>query len=164
MCKTLPLVVSNNVSVPIVVEEDKYLPKYQSADAVCLDLVAKIPPKTFGGITTGKNILLSHRSSAKIDTGIKVAVPKGYKLCIAARSSLAEKGLVVTNAPGQIDSDYRGPIQVLVLNVGREIVEIKDGERFAQCWLEKVIKVKWEQVQELDATERNDGGFGSTGA
>lgn len=84
-------------------------------------------------------------------------------MCVAAKSGLAEKGLIVTNAPGQVDSDYRGEVEVLLLNCGREIIEIHDGMRFAQCWCDRVYRFEWEVVQTLNPTERGEGGFGSTG-
>lgn len=93
---------------------------------------------------------------------MSVAVPPGFKLCIVARSGLADKGIVVTNAPAQIDSDYRNEIEVIVANHGREIVPISHGERVAQMYIEPVYKIEWEVVDQLDATERK-GGFGHTG-
>lgn len=146
-----------------MVAEDKHLPKYQSAGAACADLVARIPSTIFGGVDLGASITLNHRGSAKIGTGVKVAIPEGYKLCMALRSSMGKQGVVMNNSPAQIDSDYRGEIEIMVTNVGRDLVKISDGDRIAQCWLEPVLKINWEQVKELDATDRGDGGFGSTG-
>lgn len=98
-----------------------------------------------------------------IDTGISVAVPHGFKLCIAMRSGLAKQGLFCLNAPGQVDSDYRGPVKVLVANFSHAIITINDGDRFAQMWLEPVFKADWNIVDTLPETERGEGGFGSTG-
>jgi dUTP pyrophosphatase len=90
-------------------------------------------------------------------------LPAGYKACISARSVLANKGLIVTNAPGQIDSDYRGRVKVVVTNVGKEIVVIEHGDRFAQMWVEPVYLFEWVYASVLDSSDRGAGGFGSTG-
>ena len=152
----------NNIKTPIVVTDPKLIPAYQTKGSACADLIAVIPPLVNNFPTNGK-VALNYRTTARIKTGIKVAIPEGYKMCIAARSSFAEKGLLISNAPAQIDSDYRGEVEVLVLNAGREIIEIRDGERFAQCWLEKVYKFDWDVVDTLGETARGENGFGSTG-
>jgi dUTP pyrophosphatase len=147
----------------MVLDSPESLPQYKSDEAACADLYALIPPNVVGGMNIGSKITLQHRAGAKVKTGVKVAVPRGYKLCVAARSGLAERGLLVANAPGQVDSDYRGEIMLLLRNVGQEIIEVKHGERLAQCWLERVIRIKPKIVTELPKTERGEGGFGSTG-
>lgn len=145
-------------------DDESFLPKYQTEGAACMDLIAKISPQFIDGINIGSQVRLNYRALAIIETGISVAIPKGFKLCIAARSGLAAKGLAVMNAPGQIDEDYRGTIKVIVANItGRELITIAHGDRFAQCWLEPVYKVNWKVVKELTPTERGVGGLGSTG-
>jgi dUTP pyrophosphatase len=151
------------LEVPLVLETPASLPQYKSDEAACADLYALIPANVVSGMDIGSKITLQHRAGAKVKTGVKVAVPRGYKLCVAARSGLAEKGLLVSNAPGQVDSDYRGEIMLLMRNVGQEIIEVKNGDRVAQCWLERVIRIKPKIVTELPATIRGEGGFGSTG-
>ena len=140
--------------------DEKYVPKYKTKEAACVDLVARIPRDPISGQTKA---VLSNRNGAKIATGMTVAIPKGWKICIAAKSGLAERGLVCTNAPAQIDSDYRGEISVLAISLGREIIEINDGERFAQAWIEPAYRIRWNQKDTLPETERGSGGFGSTG-
>jgi dUTP pyrophosphatase len=147
----------------MVLDSSEFLPQYKSEEAACADLYALIPPNIVGGMDIGSKLTLQYRAGAKVKTGVKVAVPRGYKLCVSARSGLAEKGLLVSNAPGQVDSDYRGEIMLLLRNVGQEIIEIKHGERIAQCWLERVIRIKPKIVVELPETKRGEGGFGSTG-
>jgi len=98
-----------------------------------------------------------------IDCGFSVAIPDGFKLCVSMRSGLASQGLFILNSPGQIDSDYRGPVKVIVANFSHSIITIQDGDRFAQCWLEPVYKADWSVVDSLPSTDRGEGGFGSTG-
>lgn len=151
------------VEVQMVLDTPQSLPKYKSEEAACADLYAMIPPNLVGGMDIGSKVTLNFRGGAKVKTGVKVAVPRGYKLCVSARSGLAERGLLVANAPGQVDSDYRGEIMLLLRNIGQEIITVVNGERLAQCWLEPVIRIKPKLVTELPATVRGEGGFGSTG-
>lgn len=141
------------IKIPIVVSDSKLTPTYQANSSVCADLIAVIPPLVNNFPTNGK-VALNYRTTARIKTGIKVAIPEGYKMCIAAINSFAEKGLLISNTPAQIDSNCREEVEVLVINAGREIIEIKDGERFAQCWLDKVYKFDWEVVDTLDELAR----------
>ncbi len=99
-----------------------------------------------------------------IQTGISVAIPEGYELAIRPRSGLALKhGVTCLNSPGTIDSDYRGPVGVILINHGEERVRIMNGERIAQMVLQEVPKVRWAEVDSLDDTDRGHGGYGSTG-
>jgi dUTP pyrophosphatase len=151
----------NVPSIPVVAKNDKYLPKYKTNGAACCDLVARVPVDPLSG---KQQIVLTHRSSADVGTGISVAIPDGWKLCLAMRSSFAKRGLICKNSPGQIDSDYRDEIIVMVCNIGREIITINDGDRFAQCWLEPVFKIEWIKKDMLEPANSNrTGGFGSTG-
>ncbi len=142
-----------NVATKIVVDDMEFLPRYQTAGSACVDLKAYIKDK----------ISLPHRCTVVVDCGFSMQIPPGYKACVSARSGLASRGLIVTNAPGQIDSDYRGRVKVVVTNVGQEIIVIEHGFRIAQMWIEPVYTFDWKTVESLDATVRNDGGFGSTG-
>jgi len=152
------------VPVDIKLEDNRCIPQYQTAGSACADIVARIPPQIIDGINIGSTVKLGYRCLAVISCGFSVAIPPGYKLCIAARSGLATRGLVVMNAPAQIDSDFRGVVQAIVANVtGRDIITINDGDRFAQCWLEPVYKMDWNLVTELSSTVRGVNGLGSTG-
>lgn len=113
----------------------------------------------------GEGISIKPLQRALLPTGIKVAVPKGYELQIRPRSGLAlKKGLTVLNTPGTIDAGYRGEIGIIAFNANAlEEINIKKGERIAQMVLKKVEEIEWEEVEELDQTSRNEGGFGSTG-
>jgi len=151
----------NEISVKIVPTEDRFIPQYKSKKAACCDLVARIP---LDPISKQQKVSLNYRTTVLIGTGVKAAIPDGWKICIAPRSSFAKRGLVCTNAPAQIDSDYRDEIMVITCNIGREIIEINDGDRFAQCWIEPAYRIQWEKTEELPAADSDrTGGFGSTG-
>jgi dUTP pyrophosphatase len=101
---------------------------------------------------------------ALIPTGFAIALPPGYELQIRPRSGLALKhGIVLPNSPGTIDEDYRGEIQIIILNAGDEPFTITRGMRIAQAVLSPVVRAAWDEVQTLHNTERGAGGFGSTG-
>jgi dUTP pyrophosphatase len=130
------------------------LPAYATAGAAGMDLLAAI--ETPVTIDPGKRAL--------IPTGLAIALPPGYELQIRPRSGLALRhGIVLPNSPGTIDEDYRGEIQVIVLNAGDTAFTIERGARIAQAVLAPVVRVRWHEVESLDATTRNEGGFGSTG-
>ncbi len=99
-----------------------------------------------------------------IPTGIFIELPDGYEGQIRARSGLAVKnGISLTNGVGTIDSDYRGEIKISLINLGDEAFTVKNGDRIAQMIITKYEKAQWEQVDELDETQRGEGGFGHTG-
>ena len=99
-----------------------------------------------------------------VPTGLAVAIPPGFEGQVRARSGLAARdGLTVLNAPGTIDADYRGEVRVLLVNLGREPVSVRRGDRIAQLVVGPVARVTWREVQQLPESERGDGGFGSTG-
>ena len=101
---------------------------------------------------------------AKIATGLYMEIPAGYECQVRPRSGLAlKKGITVINSPGTIDSDYRGHCQVLLINHGKEAVEIRPGERIGQFVFKEYERVEWVESEELGDTERGIGGFGSTG-
>ena len=101
---------------------------------------------------------------ALIPTGVAVAVPDGYEAQVRPRSGLALRhGLVLPNAPGTIDSDYRGEVKVIVWNLGEEPFALRRGDRIAQLVVAPVAQAEWEEVESLDATPRGSGGFGHTG-
>ena len=113
--------------------------------------------------TAGELVLAPGRRE-RIPTGFAIALPTGYEAQVRARSGLALRhGIVLPNAPGTIDSDYRGEIQVLLMNLGGEPFTIRRGDRIAQLVVAPVVAVDWQEVASLDATSRGQGGFGHTG-
>jgi deoxyuridine 5'-triphosphate nucleotidohydrolase len=134
--------------------KDLALPAYATAGAAGMDLLAAVDaPLT---IAPGERTL--------IPTGLAIALPPGYELQVRPRSGLAlRNGIVLPNSPGTIDEDYRGEIQVIVLNAGNAPFTIERGMRIAQAVLAPVVRARWHEVERLDPTPRNEGGFGSTG-
>jgi len=130
------------------------LPRYETAGAAGMDLMAAIT----------ENCPLAPGARTAIPTGLMVAIPQGFEAQIRPRSGLAFRhGLTVVNAPGTIDSDYRGEIKVLLINLGAETFMIERGMRIAQMVLAPVSRASLHLVESLDATGRGAGGFGSTG-
>ena len=133
------------------------LPSYQSALAAGMDLIAAVPSEA--------PLVLSPGARALVPTGIAIALPPGTEAQVRPRSGLAIKhGLTVLNAPGTIDADYRGEIQVLLVNLGGDAVPIARGMRIAQLVIATVARVQLLEVAALDQTTRGAGGFGSTGS
>lgn len=101
---------------------------------------------------------------AGVPTGLALEIPPGYEGQVRPRSGLALRhGVTVANAPGTIDSDYRGEVRVILVNLGEEPVTLERGDRVAQLVLARVERIEWEEADELAASERGEGGFGSTG-
>jgi dUTP pyrophosphatase len=137
--------------------KDLPLPSYQSEHAAGLDLLAAVPDASPLTLAPGDRML--------VPTGIAIALSPGYEAQVRPRSGLAVRyGLTVLNAPGTIDADYRGEIQVLLLNAGREAVTITRGMRIAQLVIAPVVRAHIADVASLDKTSRGSGGFGSTGS
>jgi dUTP pyrophosphatase len=133
------------------------LPSYQTAGAAGLDLLAAIP--------AAASLTLAVGGRALVPTGIAVAIPVGYEAQVRPRSGLAARhGLTILNAPGTIDADYRGEIQVVLANLGDETVTITRGMRIAQLVIAPVVHADILEVASLDETKRGSGGFGSTGS
>jgi len=134
--------------------QDLPLPGYATDGAAGMDLVAALVEPVI--VAPGQRVL--------IPTGLAIALPPGYELQVRPRSGLAlRNGIVLPNSPGTIDEDYRGEIQVIVLNTGSEPFRVERGTRIAQAVLAPVVRAAWEEVVDLDVTTRNAGGFGSTG-
>lgn len=132
------------------------LPAYHSSGAAGLDLVAAVDPYGPIHLACGKRVL--------VPTGLVVAIPPGFEAQVRPRSGLALKhGVTVLNSPGTIDSDYRGELKVLLVNLGDENFVISRGERIAQLVIAPVVAASLVEVEALDATSRGAGGFGSTG-
>lgn len=145
--------------VPVMIQRlpgatDLPLPSYQTSDAAAMDLRAavaeplEIPP---GGIEL-------------VPTGIAVAIPSGHEGQIRPRSGLGSRhGISMPNTPATIDADYRGELRVILINHGREPFLVERGMRIAQMLVKPVPRIEWEEVEDLPATHRGDGGFGHTG-
>ena len=130
------------------------LPRYMTPDAAGMDLLADLEAET----------VLAPGERRLVPTGLALAIPPGFEGQVRARSGLAARdGLTVLNAPGTIDADYRGEVRVLLVNLGREPVSVRRGDRIAQLVVGPVARVSWREVQQLPESERGEGGFGSTG-
>ena len=129
-------------------------PKYETSGSSGMDIAAYIR----------QDIIINPGEKALIPTGFSLSVPQGYEVQIRPRSGLAaKKGVTVLNTPGTIDSDYRGEIKVILINLGKEVFSVKNGERIAQMVVCPIKQVVVEEVEELSETNRGVGGFGSTG-
>jgi dUTP diphosphatase len=115
-------------------------------------------------VVSAEDVTIAPGARHPVATGLSVAIPQGYEIQVRPRSGLAFKhGITVPNTPGTIDSDYRGELKVLLINHGPEDFVIARGDRVAQLVVAPVTQGIWQEVDELDATERGAGGFGSTG-
>lgn len=147
------------MSIPVQVKrlphsEGLALPSYATSGAAGMDLLAAVAAPVV--IAPGQRVL--------IPTGLTIALPPGFELQVRPRSGLALKnGIVLPNSPGTIDEDYRGELQVIVMNAGHEPFTVERGMRIAQAVLAPVVRVAWDEVQVLGQTARGAGGFGSTG-
>tara|TARA_R110000787_G_scaffold16825_8_gene52958 strand:+ start:12059 stop:12514 length:456 start_codon:yes stop_codon:yes gene_type:complete len=148
-----------NVTVsvcPLPHFEGLNLPAYETAGSAGMDVRAALPDD--------EPVVLAPGARAMVPTGLSVAIPEGYEIQVRPRSGLAAKhGLTCLNTPGTIDSDYRGEIKVILINLGAEPFTIARGERIAQLVLAPVTQLAWAETDSLDETSRGAGGFGSTG-
>lgn len=132
------------------------LPAYETAGAAGMDLRAAVPEDA--------PLTLHPGDRAMVPTGLCIAVPPGFEAQVRPRSGLAAKaGITCLNTPGTIDSDYRGEVKVILINLGPEAFVIRRGERIAQMVIAPVVQAAWREVETLDETARGAGGFGSTG-
>ncbi len=142
------------MKVPIVNHSPYPCPSYATPQSAGVDLKANLE----------EPITLQPLQRTLVPTGLFMALPSGFEAQVRPRSGLAAKhGITVLNTPGTIDADYRGEIKVILVNLSNEPFEIVPGERIAQMVIARHEQVEWEQVEQLDATERGAGGFGSTG-
>ena len=142
------------MNVKIVNKSRHALPEYQTPLSAGLDIRANLD----------ESVTLRPLERAMIPTGLFVELPEGCEMQIRPRSGLAAKhGITVLNSPGTIDADYRGEIKVILVNLSNEPFTIESGERIAQMIVARYEQIEWQPVEELDATERGAGGFGSTG-
>lgn len=138
-----------------VINKSKHdLPKYQTELSAGMDLYANID----------EPITLKSLERILVKTGLFISLPKGYEAQVRPRSGLAFKnGITVLNTPGTIDADYRGEIGVILVNLSADDFTINDGDRIAQLVIAKYETAIWKEVENLDETERGEGGFGSSG-
>jgi len=130
------------------------LPAYATPGSAGLDILAALDAP----------MDLAPGARALVPTGLRLALPEGYEAQIRPRSGLALRhGLMLPNSPGTIDADYRGEVQIIVLNAGPDPIRLERGMKIAQLVVMPVPRVTWQECTELDATERGEGGFGSTG-
>jgi dUTP pyrophosphatase len=130
------------------------LPAYQTEGSAGMDLRAAVSDP----------LTLEVGAVLMVPTGLRVAIPQGFEIQIRPRSGLALKnGITVLNSPGTVDSDYRGPVNVILCNLGKEPFVVKRGDRIAQMVVARVERMEWIEVESVDTTERGDGGFGHTG-
>jgi len=132
------------------------LPAYETSGAAGMDLRAAVEDEA--------PVVLRPGSRAMVPTGLCIAVPAGFEVQVRPRSGLAAKaGITCLNSPGTVDSDYRGELKVILINLGAEDFIIRRGERIAQMVVAPVVQAAWQLVDSLDETARGAGGFGSTG-
>jgi dUTP pyrophosphatase len=136
------------------IKSEAIIPQYQTAGAAGADVYACLD----------EPVTLQPMERRLIPTGLAVAIPRGYEAQIRARSGLSIKhGITMVNGVGTIDADYRGEFSVLVINLGQEAFTIEHGMRIAQMVVAKHEVAEWQEVENLDETERGEGGYGSTG-
>ena len=142
------------MTIKVINKSKHALPKYQTALSAGMDLYANID----------EPITLKPLERTLVKTGLFISLPKGYEAQIRPRSGLAFKnGITVLNTPGTIDADYRGEIGVILVNLSSQDFTINDGDRIAQMVIAKHETAIWEKVENLDETNRGEGGFGSSG-
>jgi dUTP pyrophosphatase len=149
------MIMTENLLVKLLpAQEGLPLPAYATSGSAGLDLSAAIDV----------DIVIRPGARASVTTGIKMALPEGYEAQVRPRSGLARKhGITVINSPGTIDSDYRGELVVILINLGQEDFVIKRGMRIAQMVIAPIIQMQLMVVDELPDSERGEQGFGSTG-
>ncbi|WP_058312174.1 dUTP diphosphatase [Shimia thalassica] len=134
------------------------LPSYETRGAAGADVRANFPEEGRGGM------ILASGERSLVPTGLRIEIPEGYEVQVRPRSGLALKhGITLPNTPGTIDSDYRGPLGIIVMNAGTEPFLIEHGARIAQLIVAPVLQASFTIAQDLSDTERGSGGFGSTG-
>ncbi|MCC8072012.1 MAG: dUTP diphosphatase [Bacteroidales bacterium] len=142
------------MKVKIIDRSGHQLPTYETPSSAGMDVRAHLD----------QPVTLQPLERALIPTGLRIQLPHGYECQIRPRSGLALKhGISIVNTPGTVDSDYRGEIGVILINLSNEPFVVKDGERICQMVITAYTRVEWEPVEELDHTERGDGAFGHTG-
>ena len=142
------------IGVKIVNTSSNPLPEYATSGSSGMDIRAHL----------SSPLVLKSLERTLIPTGLFIELPEGYEAQIRPRSGLAIKhGISCLNSPGTIDADYRGEIKIILINFSAEEHTIHPGDRIAQMVIQRVEKIKWQSVEELEETQRNAGGFGHTG-
>lgn len=148
-----------NISRTADADPDVALPGYETQGAAGMDVRANFAPDQ-----RGSSVVIEPGERHLIPTGLTMEVPVGYEIQVRPRSGLALKsGITLANAPGTIDSDYRGELGVILINLGFEPFEVSHGDRVAQLVLAPVTRCNWNEVGQTSQTSRGAGGFGSTG-
>jgi dUTP pyrophosphatase len=143
-----------SISIQIINKSNNELPQYATLGSSGMDVRAFIE----------QQIELQPLERYAVPTGLYIAIPQGYEIQVRPRSGLALKnGITCLNTPGTIDSDYRGEIKVILINLSNQSQIIVNGDRIAQLVLQKTESIIWEATQELNSTQRNEGGFGHSG-
>ncbi len=143
-----------HITIKVVNKSQNPLPQYSTEGSAGMDLRASL----------SEPITLQPMQRCLVPTGVYIQLPHGYQCEIRPRSGLAIKhGITVLNTPGTVDADYRGEICVILVNLSTEPFVITNGERVCQMVINSYVRANWEKVEELDQTERGDGGFGHTG-
>ena len=144
----------NKVNIKFVAQVGAIIPEYKTSGAAGADVCAFL----------SEPVVIKSGEFAMIPTGLSFAIPEGYEIQVRPRSGLAAKnGVTVLNTPGTIDSDYRGEVKVILINHGKDAFTVNNGDRIAQLIVAPVTQGVFEKTDELDSTERGEGGFGSTG-
>lgn len=143
-----------DMKVSIINKSTNPLPNYQTAGAAGMDICAFLD----------ENMVVKAKATVLVPTGLYIALPLGYEAQLRPRSGLALKqGITLPNSPATIDSDYRGEIKIILMNLSDTPFEIKSGDRIAQMIIAKYEQLQWNAVDTLDETQRGEGGFGHTG-
>jgi dUTP diphosphatase len=144
----------SKINVKIINRSSNTLPEYATEGSAGMDIRANIPDA----------IRLKPMERQLVPTGLFIELPAGYEAQVRPRSGLAVKqGITCLNSPGTIDSDYRGEIKVILINLSQEEQTLHPGDRIAQMVISPVEQIRWEEVREINSTARNAGGFGHTG-
>jgi len=144
----------NIINCKIINKSNNPLPSYQTEGSAAMDLMANLKEKR----------TLKPLERMLVPTGIYLSIPKGYEAQVRPRSGLAIKsGISVLNSPGTIDSDYRGEVGIVLINLSNKNFIVNNGDRIAQLIVTSFSKISWVESKSLDTTDRGDGGFGSTG-
>lgn len=142
------------VVIKIINQSDNSIPHYATPGSAGMDIRANL----------SSPVTLQPLQREMVPTGLFIELPEGFEAQVRPRSGLAnKKGITCLNSPGTVDSDYRGEIKVILVNLSAEEQVIEHGDRIAQMIISKVEKAKWQLVQQLSETERGEGGFGHTG-
>ncbi|MEO6329387.1 MAG: dUTP diphosphatase [Ginsengibacter sp.] len=144
----------HEILIKVINQSDNTIPEYATTGSAGMDLKANLK----------EPVNLNPLQRQMIPTGLFIELPEGYEAQVRPRSGMAhKKGITCLNSPGTVDSDYRGEIKIILINLSDTLQTIEHGDRIAQMIIAKVEKAKWDVVQELNHSQRGEGGFGHTG-